>query len=78
MTPIPPQQHATLNHIFNFWTENKHAPTVKEIAEIMHKSPATVRIHIMALVDKGLLSRIPMMKRSICLTDEAKRMFHNG
>ena len=75
---LPPQQHMVLSYIWEYWQDNKRPPIVKEIAGKMGKSPATIRHHIQALEQKGMVTRIPMMRRSLCLTDHAKSMFHNG
>jgi sulfur relay (sulfurtransferase) DsrC/TusE family protein len=56
-TLVTRSQLKILLFIHNYFTENKHAPSVREIQEAMkYKSPASISYHTRKLIEAGLLN----------------------
>jgi DNA-binding MarR family transcriptional regulator len=72
------KQGRCLLFIFNYYAENKHFPTHREIAEEMGIRSTTAAMYLEPLVEKGYLTRVTDSKkeaRNIRITsDGVKRL----
>jgi DNA-binding MarR family transcriptional regulator len=68
MPALTKNQAKCLEFIFNFYRENRHFPTHREVNKAMGSTATTAVMYLDPLVEKGYLTRAPERGRNIRLT----------